>query len=199
MRSRKGFGSSTPFERRQLIALPVHHRSLLALKQHGSLHGIYAFHMDFYYYSFRFRKGIVSNVCVLFRYVSAPKHAPPPPNQEWNYQAKIVDGKTFKEDPSMTFNKLRSERAPVLPLRGGWHMSYFGGVDFIQNKLQSFSHQEYNNDQYNNPESILKAMESGTDLFGRAEEQLHTVELEDNAYLPLHYAMLMPTSDARGR
>ena len=78
-------------------------------------------------------------------------------------------------------------------------MSYFGDIAFIQNKLHSFSHQEYNTDEYNNPESILKAMESGADLFGRAGEQLYTVELKDNDYLPMHYEMLMPTSEERGR
>lgn len=97
----------------------------------------------------------------------------------------------------MSFNKLRSDQAPVLPLRGGWHMSYFGDIAFIQNKLQSFSHQEYNNDQYNNPENILKAIKNGTDLFGRTGEELQTVEVEDNDYLPMHYEMLMPKSDGR--
>ena len=65
-------------------------------------------------------------------------------------------------------------------------------MPLLKNKLQSFSHQEYNKDQYNNPESILKAMESGTDLFGRTAEELQTVEVEDNDYLPMQYEMLMP-------
>lgn len=74
-------------------------------------------------------------------------------------------------------------------------MSYFGGLAFIQNKLQSFSHQEYNNEQYNNPENIMSAIEGGKDLFGRTGEELQTVELEDNDYLPVHYDMLMPKKE----
>jgi hypothetical protein len=69
-------------------------------------------------------------------------------------------------------------------------MSYFGGLSFIQYKLQSFSHQEYNNAQYNNPDNILKAIESGKDLFGRlGSEELQIIEITDNDYLPTHYDM----------
>lgn len=49
---------------------------------------------------------------------------------------------------------------------GGWHMSYMGGVKKIQQKLASFSHQEYNNDNYNTPERLKKAMLKGNDPFG---------------------------------
>lgn len=41
---------------------------------------------------------------------------------------------------------------------GGWHFSYIGGYKKIQQKLASFSHQEYNNDKYNTKENITKAM-----------------------------------------
>lgn len=49
---------------------------------------------------------------------------------------------------------------------GGWHMSYIGGIKKIQLKLASFSHQEYNNDKYNTPEKIKRAMLEGKDPFG---------------------------------
>lgn len=49
---------------------------------------------------------------------------------------------------------------------GGWHMSYIGGVKKIQLKLASFSHQEYNNDNYNTPERIERAILEGKDPFG---------------------------------
>lgn len=36
---------------------------------------------------------------------------------------------------------------PMTPIpNGGWHFSYFGGVDRIKNKLESYAHQEFNND-----------------------------------------------------
>lgn len=90
----------------------------------------------------------------------------------------------------MTFTKLRQMVAPVLPLRGGWHMSYFGGLDFIQDKLISFSHQEFNSAEYNNAENILAAIENGKDLYGRTDESLKKIELSDNPYLPEHYLFL---------
>ncbi len=49
---------------------------------------------------------------------------------------------------------------------GGWHMSYIGDIKKIQLKIASFSHQEYNNDKYNTPERIKKAMIEGKDPFG---------------------------------
>ena len=41
---------------------------------------------------------------------------------------------------------------------GGWHFSYMGGIKQIQKKLASFSHQEYNNKNYNTEDKILKAI-----------------------------------------
>jgi len=49
----------------------------------------------------------------------------------------------------------------------GWHWSYLGGVERIQHKINSWSHQELNNNRFNNPEHIQNALESGKDLFDR--------------------------------
>lgn len=37
------------------FSILTHHRTILTLKQHGSLRGIYSLPMEMYYYSFRFR------------------------------------------------------------------------------------------------------------------------------------------------
>lgn len=50
---------------------------------------------------------------------------------------------------------------------GGWHFSYIGGVKRIQEKIASFSHQEFNNPDYNTEEKILIAMHEGKDIFKR--------------------------------
>lgn len=50
---------------------------------------------------------------------------------------------------------------------GGWHFSYIGGIKRVQTKLASFSHQEFNNSEYNTEEKILLAMREGKDLFQR--------------------------------
>src|SRR3989344_7595775 len=63
---------------------------------------------------------------------------------------------------------------------GGWHFTYLGGVKRIQEKLESFSHQEYNNVNYNTTENILKAISTGKDLFN-PEIRL---QLIDSRFLP---------------
>jgi beta-1,4-mannosyl-glycoprotein beta-1,4-N-acetylglucosaminyltransferase len=50
---------------------------------------------------------------------------------------------------------------------GGWHFSYLGGIEKIREKIFAFSHQEYNNPNFNTPEKIAAALLSHSDLFGR--------------------------------
>lgn len=47
---------------------------------------------------------------------------------------------------------------------GGWHFSYTGGVMQIRKKLESFSHQEFNNKKYNTEDKIYKAILEGRDF-----------------------------------
>lgn len=50
---------------------------------------------------------------------------------------------------------------------GGWHFSYLGGVDKIIEKLESFSHVEYNNPTFKDRARIEAAISRGEDIFGR--------------------------------
>ena len=52
----------------------------------------------------------------------------------------------------------------------GWHFTYFGGVDKIQEKLESFAHQEFNNKTINNKESIENFVRNGEDILQRKNE-----------------------------
>jgi len=78
---------------------------------------------------------------------------------------------------------------------GGWHFSYFGDQTFIKNKIQQFSHQEYNNDEYTNEEKIKKCIDAGTDLFFRDYVKWNYMPLDKNKYLPENYKMLLTTSN----
>lgn len=49
----------------------------------------------------------------------------------------------------------------------GWHFSYLGSEEQIQNKLKTFAHDEYDSPQYTDIGNIKNAMHSKTDLFGR--------------------------------
>ena len=51
---------------------------------------------------------------------------------------------------------------------GGWHFSYLGGWQAIRMKLESFAHQELNNDKYNSEEYISQCINKSIDLRGRA-------------------------------
>ena len=117
--------------------------------------------------------------------------------QMW-HKAKIIDGYTFLSDASQTPNSLRLSQniCPLLPLRGGWHMSYFGGVNFITNKIESFSHQEYNNEKIKDPKTILKAISSGADLYGREAEKLEEISIGTNPYLPYYHKLLGVSQDS---
>lgn len=68
----------------------------------------------------------------------------------------------------------------------GWHLSYFGDTQFIQNKLNAFSHQEFNNSNYNTEDKISQRVSSGIDLFGRGYVRFKTLT-EDSELLPPMY------------
>lgn len=74
---------------------------------------------------------------------------------------------------------------------GGWHFSYFGDVSFIKNKIQHFSHQEYNNDKYLNDNLIQEQIDNCSDLFFRDNKHYEKYSLVNNKNLPKHYEMLL--------
>jgi beta-1,4-mannosyl-glycoprotein beta-1,4-N-acetylglucosaminyltransferase len=93
------------------------------------------------------------------------------------------------------FEKLRSTRSFLPRLSdpndytsGGWHFSYFGDINYIISKIESFSHQEFNNELYKNPETIKKLIEEGKDLFFRDSETFEKVE---EKYLPKHIQIIL--------
>lgn len=49
----------------------------------------------------------------------------------------------------------------------GWHFSYCGGPDRIRYKIESFAHNEYNNDQFKPEEKLAAIIAKGGDIFHR--------------------------------
>ena len=74
--------------------------------------------------------------------------------------------------------------------RGGWHLSYFGNVKFIAEKIAGYSHQEYNNSNYNQPDIIQNAIITQTDLFHRGYNPSY-YPLCKNTFLPEKYRWLL--------
>lgn len=65
-----------------------------------------------------------------------------------------------------TCQELRSLNLPVIP-DAGWHFSFFGETERIKNKIESFAHTEYDNDEFKNYDNILYRIENGIDPFDR--------------------------------
>jgi beta-1,4-mannosyl-glycoprotein beta-1,4-N-acetylglucosaminyltransferase len=49
----------------------------------------------------------------------------------------------------------------------GWHFGFLGGDKMIIEKIEAFSHIEYNKDEYKNSVQISSFINSGKDIFGR--------------------------------
>ena len=54
----------------------------------------------------------------------------------------------------------------------GWHLSYFGDSGYIRDKIESFSHQEYNTSEFTDERHIKDCIDKGLDLFKRGTESL---------------------------
>ena len=52
----------------------------------------------------------------------------------------------------------------------GWHFSFLGGVEKVKEKIESFSHQEYNNEYYTDIKRLEKSIKEGKDIFERGYE-----------------------------
>lgn len=122
--------------------------------------------MDFYYYNLRSKNG-----------------------ESW-FGAKIVPYKQLKTTvPESIRNKTEMGS---LPKKYGWHLSYFGDSQFIQNKMNHFSHQEFNHDFYTNLDSIQRRIDNTTDLYERTYiPSMIKIPLENNNYLPPQYETLL--------
>ena len=103
---------------------------------------------------------------------------------KWRF-SKILTYKKYV-DLKMICNDIRKLNLPVIN-NGGWHLSYFGDKNFIKNKLENFSHQEFNNSEYTDLDKIEKRVQNNVDLFNR-NIKFEKLKIEDNNYLPLDYS-----------
>ena len=99
--------------------------------------------MDFYYYNFTCRK-----------------------KQPW-WGTIVLSGVHL----SQNWEELRQRRSSLPLIPSGWHLSYFMSSDEIIYKIKSFSHQEFNREEYCNPGKIIKNVRERKDLFTRGEHE----------------------------
>jgi beta-1,4-mannosyl-glycoprotein beta-1,4-N-acetylglucosaminyltransferase len=103
---------------------------------------------------------------------------------------KLMTIFAFKTN-KLTFQQMRlwehSHFVPVVE-KGGWHLTYFGDVEFIMKKIDSFSHQEYNNSNYIDKKELELKMKNGINLLNLNEENnLIYIPIEENKNLPYQY------------
>jgi len=101
--------------------------------------------------------------------------------------AAIVEYKDLKGYESIQKFRVGNNLPPI---KSGWHFSFFGDEDFIANKIRNYSHQEFNNEKYTNPDFIKQCISEQSDLFSR-DIKINSVPVEENDYLPINYKMLL--------
>ena len=121
--------------------------------------------LDMYYYNLYYRIGEGSN---------------------W-HGIKLLTFKTYK-NIGLTFQQMRvwehTHNVPVIE-KGGWHLSYFGDIQFIINKIASYSHQEYNNKNYLDKNILETKIKNGVNLLNNSS--LVYIPIEENKNLPYKY------------
>lgn len=78
---------------------------------------------------------------------------------------KILKNKTHRFMRSLV-NPIY-KREIIIVEKGGWHFGFLGGVQKIIEKLEAFSHDEFNKPEFKKEEVILEAINSGKDILGR--------------------------------
>jgi len=99
------------------------------------------------------------------------------------YHSKLVSIRTLKEF-EYTLDNARFVECAYVP-NCGWHLSYFGDANFIQNKLYNFSHQEYNKIEITDRDVIKNKIKTNTNLFDNVKFEYCSIKSNPN--LPIGY------------
>jgi hypothetical protein len=105
------------------------------------------------------------------------------------YHAKIITYGYYKQS-GKGFNDVRmSFHLPIIP-QGGWHLSYFGSLEFIQNKIKTTCHTELYNEINTDMSVIESRVKQTKDVYSRPINLIH-VPIQKNEYLPLLYEVFL--------
>jgi beta-1,4-mannosyl-glycoprotein beta-1,4-N-acetylglucosaminyltransferase len=133
---------------------------LKVIKRDNKNFDMYSLSQDFYYYNLNSKM-----------------------NSTW-YDARICSYKYYRQNRNC--QTIRTTRCNFIE-NGGWHLSYFGDAQFIQNKIQHFTHQEFNSDTYTDLSMIKNKIQQGQDLFNRDETKIERISVHENKNLPPFY------------
>ena len=101
---------------------------------------------------------------------------------------KIV---TYKKYKTTTPQEIRFSPYNILFSKCGWHLSYFGDVNFIKNKIIQFANQEFNSDIYTDENAIEDKIKNCKDLFNREYVPFKYIKTEENDFLPQNYKIYL--------
>ena len=73
----------------------------------------------------------------------------------------------------------------------GWHLTYFGNVNKISEKIANFSHQECNILSINNIDNISKCISQKLSYIDKDVQFIHVPLIESHMYLPKNVEMLL--------
>lgn len=132
----------------------------------GIADGMFALDQDFYYYNL---------TC---------KHL-----TQWDFARIFKYGQYLAMGRDCQAIRYYKQVQPVAA--GGWHFSYFGGVEAILRKLESFSHQDLNRPENRDKQEIQQCIDQCEDFLRRPTEHFVKTPVETNPYLPKHYEMLL--------
>lgn len=82
---------------------------------------------------------------------------------DWKRGTRLLK---FKDIGNKTLTDIRMEEGKYIK-NAGWHFTYLGGFEMVKYKIQSFAHQEYNNEYYMNDKRLMNLILDGMDIFER--------------------------------
>ena len=113
--------------------------------------------------------------------------------EKWSY-ARVMSYSILRD----IFN-LNTHDARLLPSNysvpnedienGGWHLSYFGTSEFIKNKLENFSHQEFNTEQLRDTNLLDLFINNNYNFVTNKQHEL--LLIDQNTFPPTDLPLLM--------
>lgn len=101
-------------------------------------------------------------------------------SQPW-YGTYAQSASYFKNATPEDGRRSRGSMDPIL--NGGWHFSWIGSKELAKEKIEAFSHAEYDNDSIKN--MIGRRIETLTDIMGRNNERMEIAPVSEQ-FLPAY-------------
>jgi beta-1,4-mannosyl-glycoprotein beta-1,4-N-acetylglucosaminyltransferase len=102
----------------------------------------------------------------------------------YGYYKNKPEPNNYRNNPSV----FKKENIPLNFIKNaGWHLSYFGDIESIKNKILNYSHQENNIKNYMDKDKIRYRIKNNIDLFDRKNIDFEYISIKNNKNLPIRY------------